>query len=116
MSLQYFKNKVKDEVYFLYPDKHQSFYNLSLSFLMEVDRHMQNTQNRKLVLIFMQYIKKKVSQLLLCSIVMQNIHIFCGAPIMFVVICFWVVVVKNGCSLLDHGSLEPDDLTNDLMN
>ena len=39
---------------------------------MEVARHVQSTQNRKLVM-FLQYIKKKVLQLFLCSIVIQNI-------------------------------------------
>ena len=42
---------------------------------MEVTRHSQGTQNSKLV-ILLQYIKKKVLQLLLCFIVMQNIQIF----------------------------------------
>ena len=36
---------------------------------METARHVQSIQNRKLV-IFLQYIKKKVLQLLLFSIVM----------------------------------------------
>ena len=40
-------------------DKRQSFYKLVLSFLVEV----QNTQNRKLV-IFLQYIRKKLLQLI----------------------------------------------------
>ena len=44
---------------------------------MEGVRHVQCTQNRKLI-IFLQYIKKKVSQWLLCSILMQNIQIFTG--------------------------------------
>ena len=39
MSLQYLKKEVKDEVDFLDADKHQSFYNLALLFLMEVARH-----------------------------------------------------------------------------
>ena len=94
MSLQYLKKQVRDEVDFLYADKHQSFlqvdfntfgikvsyeavlslaigiikhsqstqsnkfavsfvdkhqsfYKLALSFLMEVARHVQSTQNRK---------------------------------------------------------------------
>ena len=55
------------EFIFLHADKHQSFYKLALQFLMEVARHIQSTQNRKLV-IFLQYIKKKVLQLLLCSV------------------------------------------------
>ena len=45
--------------------------------------HLQSTQNSKLV-IFLQ----RVLQLLLCSIVMQNIQIFYGGPAMFIVTCF----------------------------
>ena len=45
--------------------------------------HVQSNQNRKLV-IFLQYILK-VLQLLLCSIVMQNIQVLYGAPIVFIV-------------------------------
>ena len=36
---------------------------------------------------FLQYFMKNVSQLLLFSIVMQNIQIFYGAPVMFSVTC-----------------------------
>ena len=39
--------------------------------------------SRQLV-IFSQYIKKKVSQLLMCSILMQNIQIFYGRPVIHV--------------------------------
>ena len=87
ISLQYLKKEVRNGVYFLHADKHQSIYKLALLFLMEVARHVQSTQNRNLEL-FLQYIKKKVSQLLLCSIVMQNIQIFYGGPVMFVAIFF----------------------------
>ena len=66
---------------FLHADKHQSLNKSILSFLVEAPRHIQSTQNRKLVM-FLQYLKKKVSQLLLCSIVMQNIQIFYGGPVM----------------------------------
>ena len=59
ISLQNFKIEVRDGVHFLRANKHQSFYKLALSFLMEVAR--------KLV-IFLQYSKKKVLQLLLCSV------------------------------------------------
>ena len=98
ISLQYLRKEVRNRGHFLYTDKHQNFYKLALLFLMEVARHVQSTQNRKLVK-FLQYIKKNVLQLLLCSIVMQNIQILYGVPVMFVVTCFWVVVVKNGCGL-----------------
>ena len=54
---------------------------------MEAARHIQRTLNKKL-LIFLQYIKRKVSQLFLYPIVMQIIQIFYGGPVMFVVPCF----------------------------
>ena len=57
-------------------------------------RHVQSTQNKKLV-IFLQYIKKKVPQLLFCSIVMQNIQIFGGGALMFDVTCFLLFSYKN---------------------
>ena len=51
-SLQYlyniWKKKVKDGVHFLHADKHQSFYKLALSFLIEEPRHVQSKQNKKL--------------------------------------------------------------------
>ena len=49
--------KVRSGGHFWYAGKCQSFYKLVLSFLMEVARHVQNTQGRTLV-IFVQYIKK----------------------------------------------------------
>ena len=58
--MQYLYNiskEVRNGGHFWHGDKRQSFYKLVLSFLMEVARHVQNTQNRKLV-IFLQYIKK----------------------------------------------------------
>ena len=54
--------------------------------LKEVAKQVQSTQNRKLV-IFFQYIKKKMSQLSQCSFVMQNIQIFYGGSVTFVVTC-----------------------------
>ena len=43
---------------------------------MEVARHVQSTQNRKVMLL--QYLKKKVLQLLFSSIVMQKFQVFYG--------------------------------------
>ena len=57
----------------MHADEYQSFYKLGLLFLMEVVRYLQSTQNRKLIIFL-----KIVLQLLLCSIVMQNIQIFYG--------------------------------------
>ena len=62
-SLQYLynisKKKLVMEFLFLHAYKHQSFYKLALSFLMEVARHVQSMQNMKLV-IFVRHIKKKL--------------------------------------------------------
>ena len=49
-----------------------------------------------MLVIFVQnicakYFCKKVSQLLLCSAVMQNIQIFCGGPVMIVGTCFFPI-------------------------
>ena len=76
---------------------------MGLSFLMEVARHVQSTQNRKLV-ILLHYIKKKVSQLLLCSIVMQNIQIFYGGPVMFVVTYYFHKANQYYCIKLSQVS------------
>ena len=73
--------------FFLHADKHESFYKLALPFLMEVARHIQSIENRKLA-IFLQYLKTKVPQLLLCSVVIQDIKIFYRVPVMFIVTCF----------------------------
>ena len=90
ISLQYLKKEVRNRVHFLHADKHQSFYKFTLSFSAEVARHIQSIQNRKLVM-FLQYREKKVSQLLLCSIMMQNIQIFYGGPVMFSVTCYHII-------------------------
>ena len=50
MSLQHLKKKL-DEIDFLHADGHQSFYKLALFSSMEVAGHVQNTQNRKLLLL-----------------------------------------------------------------
>ena len=63
ISLQYLRKEVRDGGHFWQADKRQSFSKLVLSFLVEVARHVQNTQNRRLV-IFSRYIKKKLLQLL----------------------------------------------------
>ena len=88
ISLQYLKKDVRNGGHFWHADKRQSFYKLVLSFLMELARHVQNTQNRKLV-IFLQCFRKNIAAALR-SIVMQNIQIFYGGPVMFVVTYFTI--------------------------
>ena len=41
MSLQYLEKQAIDDVDFLHAGKHQSFYKLALSFLMDVARYVQ---------------------------------------------------------------------------
>ena len=53
------KRSWRDEVDFLHADKHFSFYKLAFWFLMEVTRHVESTQNKKLV-IFLQCLKKRI--------------------------------------------------------
>ena len=102
ISLQYLKKKVRNRVCFLHADKHQNFYNLALLFSMKVARCVQSTQNMKLV-IFLKYIKKNMLQLLLCSILLQNIAIFQGGPVMFVVTCFFLFVFFfSKCCSIDN--------------
>ena len=65
ISLQYLKKEVRNGFHFLHADKRKSFHDFALLFMMKVARQVQNKENRKL-----QTIKKKLLQLLLCSIVM----------------------------------------------
>ena len=87
MSLQYLKKELRDEVDFLRGDKHQSFNKLESSFLMEVAKFVESTQNRNSV-IFLEYAKKKEWQILLCTIVMQNIQIFYGVQSCLLLLVF----------------------------
>ena len=72
MSLQYLKKEVRDEVDFLYVDKHQSSlqvdfntldiqgsYKVILSLLLGIIKYSQYAQSNKLP-IFSQYLKKEV--------------------------------------------------------
>ena len=55
---------------------------------MGMIKHSQSTQSIKLA-VSLQYLRKeKVPQLLLCSIVMENIQIFYGDTVIFVAICW----------------------------
>ena len=90
ISLQYLKKEVRNGDHFWHADKRESFYKLVFSFLMEVARYVQNTQNRNVVIFCGNkcgYITKSVATAL-CSIVMQNFQLFYRGSVMFVVTCF----------------------------
>ena len=52
------QKRSQDGVHFFHADKYQSFYKWTLSFWIEVARHVQSTQNRMLV-IYLQYPQEK---------------------------------------------------------
>ena len=58
ITLQYLEKEVMDGVHFLRVDKHLNFYNLALSFLIEVTGHVQSTLNKNLI-TFLQCLKQK---------------------------------------------------------
>ena len=51
ISLQYLKKEVRDVLYFLYANEHR-FLQVGIIVLMEVARHVQSTQIRKLLILF----------------------------------------------------------------
>ena len=67
---------------------------VGLSFLVKVARHVQGTQNRKFIK-FLLYIKKNYRNCF-CVQLWSNIQILYEVPVIFVLTCFWVVVVKIG--------------------
>ena len=95
---------MKDEVDFLHANKHQSWFQhfgwqsflqviLSGGSLFFACRWTSKFLQVGIIIFdgngqtCPKYQKKKVSQLLLCSIVMQNIQIFYGGPVLFGVTC-----------------------------
>ena len=89
LSLQYLynisKKKLGMEFIFCMQIKIKVSCKLALSFLM--DRHVRSTKNREL-LMFLWHIKKKVLQLLLYSIVMQNIQMFTRVHLCLLLLVF----------------------------
>ena len=83
------------EFFFLHADKNQSFHKFALSFLMEVARHVQGTQNRKLV-IFLQWIKKKVLQLFLPYSDAKHSDILRGSSHVYCYLLFLFFMTNNG--------------------
>ena len=65
---------------------------------------MQSTKKGSL-LNFCNILRKSVtSAFVFCCD--ANIQILYWVPVTFVVTYFWVALVKNGCGLLDHGTLK----------
>ena len=95
ISLQHLEQEFRNGFHLLHGDKHQSFYKSALSFLIKVARHVQNTQNRNLV-IFLQYIKK-VLQLPLCCIVMRNRY-FSGVHSCLLLLVTYKIA-QNNCEI-----------------
>ena len=61
ISLQYLKKEVRDGAHFLHAVKHQFPHKLVLLFLLEVARHVQFTQSRKLLIFLQGLVMQKMS-------------------------------------------------------
>ena len=85
ISLQYLKKEVRNGGHFWHADKRQSFYKLKSSFFMEVAGHVQNTKNRKLV-ILLQYIKRNCCNYFVLLRCETFRYLMVGA-VMFIVTC-----------------------------
>ena len=81
----------------------QNVYKLDNGFLRKA-RHVKSTQKR-LKLKFLNILRKTIATVFV-SILMQSIQVLYGFPVIFVVTCSWVVLVKNGRGLLDHRTLK----------
>ena len=71
---------------------------------MKVARHVQSNQKRKL-LNFCNILRKSIATTFVFHCDAKHSDIY-WVPIIFVVTCFRVPVVKNGHGLLDHGTLK----------
>ena len=63
---------------------------------------MSKVTKKGSLLNFSNMLRKSIAT----AFVLQNIQILYWVPVMFVVACFWVAVVKNGLDLLDHETLK----------
>ena len=87
VSLQYLKKEVRNGVHFLHANKHQF---LQVAFIVFNGSGQTCPKYSKWeVGNFLQYTKKKVLRLILCSVVTQNIQIFYVGSVMFVVTCLY---------------------------
>ena len=102
-SLQYLKKEVRDGVHFLHADEHQSFYSFQV-FKFTSFYKFQTCPNhpKQDVGNVFAISSEKLSQLLLCSIVIQNIQIFYGGPVVFVVTSFSHAVRHLSKLEIDH--------------
>ena len=67
-------------------DKHKSFYKLALLFFMEVTRHVQSMENKKLVILLKSLKKSGIAAFVFyCD--PKHSDVLWG-PVMFVVTCF----------------------------
>ena len=92
LSLQYLKKWHANK---RHANKRQSFCKLLLSLLMEVVIHVQNTLNRKLVIV-LQYIKKNLSQLLCVLLWCKTFRYFTGVQSCLVLL----VLILNSVNYL----------------
>ena len=92
VSLRNLKKEVRNKIHFFHADKHQRFYKLVLLFWWKWP-DMYKVPEKGSWKYFCNILRrKKLSKMLLRSIVMQKIQIFYGVPVMFVVTCLKIIL------------------------
>ena len=82
----------------------QNFHKLNYQFLIKVARYVQSNQKRKL-LNFCHLLRKSIETAFVSYCDAKHSDTY-QDPVIVVVACFWVAVVRNGYSLLDQGTLK----------
>ena len=78
----------------MHADKRQSFYKLVLSFVVEMARHVQNTQNKTLV-IFLQCIQKNCRNCFACYCDAKHSDILQGSSHVGCYLLYLVFIARN---------------------
>ena len=92
MSLQYLKKEVRDGVHFLHADKHQSFYKLALSYLMEVARE-------KLLKYFCNIVRHRFCDLLQFKTFRHFMGVQSFSLLLVLII---LIMIANNCYFIKH--------------
>ena len=92
MSLEYLKKEVRDGVHFLHADKHQSFYKLALSYLMEVAREM-------LLKYFCNIVRHRFCDLLQCKTFRHFMGVQSFSLLLVLII---LIMIANNCYFIKH--------------
>ena len=83
-----------------------SIFDVSYQFLIKVARHVQSTTEKGSLLNFGNILRKTIATAVVLYCDAKHSDILLGSSHVCCYTYFWVVVVKNGHGLLDHGTLK----------